>query len=84
MPGRAGTSTRGTPSSRALRSLFDVLPYYAGFTLVLWVLLLLGGDPGLIALSRAMGTISTSGISPVSGATSTSRRKRRTSTAMRF
>ncbi|WBU57222.1 potassium transporter TrkG [Paracoccus sediminicola] len=60
---------RGTPSSRALRSLFDVLPYYAGFTLVLWVLLLLGGDPGLIALSRAMGTISTSGISPVSGAT---------------
>ena len=31
------------------------------------MLLLLAGDPGLLALSRAMGTLSTSGISPVAG-----------------
>ncbi|SDD26828.1 trk system potassium uptake protein TrkH [Paracoccus isoporae] len=62
---------RGTPTSRALKVLGQVMPYYAGFTLLMWIILLLAGDPGLIALSRAMGTLSTSGISPVSGATGT-------------
>ena len=58
---------RATPSLRALRVLRDIGPVYAGLTVALWVLLLLAGDPGLIALVRAMGTISTSGISPVTG-----------------
>ena len=59
---------RATPSLRALRVLRDIAPIYAGLTITLWVLLLLAGDPGLIALTRAMGTLSTSGISPVTGA----------------
>ena len=59
---------RVTPTMQALRMLRLVGPYYAGLTLLLWVLLLLAGDPGLVALSRAMGTLSTSGISPVAGA----------------
>ncbi|WBU64533.1 potassium transporter TrkG [Paracoccus aerodenitrificans] len=57
-----------TPSARSISAFMQVGPYYAGLTLVLWVVLLLAGDPGLIALSRAMGTLSTSGISPVAGA----------------
>lgn len=56
---------RTTPSMQALRMMRLIGPYYAGLTLALWVLLLLAGDPGLIALTRAMGTLSTSGISPV-------------------
>ncbi|MFV0408176.1 MAG: potassium transporter TrkG [Paracoccus sp. (in: a-proteobacteria)] len=59
---------RPTPSARTLRTLRDVGPFYAGLTLLLWVLLLLAGDPGLVAICRAMGTLSTSGISPVAGA----------------
>ncbi|WBU53541.1 potassium transporter TrkG [Paracoccus sp. SCSIO 75233] len=58
---------RTTPSARAMRVLRDVGPYYAGLTLALWVILLLAGDPGLVALCRALGTLSTSGISPVAG-----------------
>lgn len=45
-----------------------VLPVYAGLTLLMWMLLLMLGEPGLLALTRAMGTLSTSGISPVDGA----------------
>ncbi len=59
---------RSTPTSDALKVAGQVAPWYAGLTLALWVLLLLAGDPGLVALSRALGTLSTSGISPVSGA----------------
>ena len=62
------TGRRLTPTMQALRMLRLIGPYYAGLTLLLWVLLLLAGDPGLVALSRAMGTLSTSGISPVAGA----------------
>ena len=58
---------RITPTTQALRMLRLVGPYYAGLTLLLWVILLLAGDPGLLALCRAMGTLSTSGISPVAG-----------------
>ena len=32
-----------------------------------WLLLLMLGESGLVALTRAMGTLSTSGISPVGG-----------------
>lgn len=38
-------------------------PLYAGLTLALWVLLLMAGDPALVALIHAMSTLSTSGIS---------------------
>lgn len=44
-----------------------VFPVYAGLTLLLWVGLLMFGEPGIVALTRAMGTLSTSGISPVNG-----------------
>ncbi|WP_435168533.1 potassium transporter TrkG [Falsirhodobacter sp. 1013] len=44
-----------------------IFPVYAGLTLVLWVLLLVSGEPGIYALSYAMGTLSTSGIAPGPG-----------------
>lgn len=55
------------PHYRLMRSAAVVFPLYAGLTLGLWLILLLLGDPGLIALCRSMGTLSTSGISPVLG-----------------
>ena len=55
------------PAQRVLRATQAVTPVYAALTLALWVLLLLAGDSALVALCRAMGTLSTSGISPVSG-----------------
>lgn len=42
-------------------------PIYVGLTAVLWLGLTLAGDPPFIALCHAMGTLSTSGISPVAG-----------------
>ncbi|SMO97065.1 potassium transporter TrkG [Paracoccus laeviglucosivorans] len=55
------------PVHRAIRSFRLVFPLYAGLTLLMWVLLLMLNEPGLVALTRAMGTLSTSGISPVNG-----------------
>ncbi|TBN41807.1 TrkH family potassium uptake protein [Paracoccus subflavus] len=55
------------PHYRLLRSVQLVFPVYAGLTLALWLVLLVLGDPGLVALCRAMGTLSTSGVSPVVG-----------------
>lgn len=60
------------PHYRLMRSAIAVFPVYAGLTLALWLILLMLGDPGLIALCRAMGTLSTSGISPVLGPPGTS------------
>ncbi len=57
------------PVNRMLRAGRAVLPLYLGVTLALWMVLLMLGDPSLLALMRAMGTVSTSGISPVSTAT---------------
>ncbi|MDO5642544.1 MAG: potassium transporter TrkG [Paracoccus sp. (in: a-proteobacteria)] len=56
-----------TPAMRLMPVLRDTLPFYLALTVTLWVALLLAGDPGLMALTRAMGTLSTSGISPVAG-----------------
>ncbi|SIQ78788.1 trk system potassium uptake protein TrkH [Paracoccus thiocyanatus] len=56
------------PVHRVMRAGRVVLPVYAGLTLLMWMLLLMLGEPGLLALTRAMGTLSTSGISPVDGA----------------
>jgi trk system potassium uptake protein TrkH len=44
-----------------------IFPVYGGLTLLLWVLLLMAGDSGLVALCHAMSTLSTSGISPGDG-----------------
>lgn len=55
------------PAYRVLRAAEAVAPLYTGLTLVMWVLLLLLGDSSLVALCRAMGTLATSGISPVIG-----------------
>lgn len=55
------------PAHRVMRAGKVVLPVYAGLTLLMWTLLLMLGEPGLVALTRAMGTLSTSGISPVDG-----------------
>lgn len=56
------------PVHRTLRVFQQVFPIYGGLTLAMWVILLLLGEDGLVALTRAMGTLSTSGISPINGA----------------
>ncbi|MBM3603838.1 MAG: TrkH family potassium uptake protein [Alphaproteobacteria bacterium] len=53
--------------ARLTRAALAVGPLYLTLTLALWVGLLLLGDPSFLALTRAMGTLSTSGISPVIG-----------------
>ncbi|EPX76045.1 TrkH family potassium uptake protein [Salipiger mucosus] len=55
------------PSQRLARSAAMLVPVYAGLTLALWIMLMVAGDPPLIALSHAMSTLATSGISPVGG-----------------
>ncbi|MCQ0970652.1 TrkH family potassium uptake protein [Paracoccus sp. TK19116] len=54
------------PVNRVIRAFQAVTPIYVGLTVALWVVLLLLGDSSLLALCRAMGTLATSGISPVS------------------
>ena len=73
--GAVGRSTYGTsqitriadPSERVTRYALAIFPVYGGLTLLLWALLLMAGDSGLIALCHAMSTLSTSGISPGAG-----------------
>ncbi len=55
------------PAERIIRYALAIFPVYGGLTLALWLLLLLAGDSGLIALCHAMSTLSTSGISPTGG-----------------
>jgi trk system potassium uptake protein len=59
------------PSQRAMQVSIRLFPVYAGLTLILWVALLVAGDSALIALCHAMGTLSTSGISPLVGLSGT-------------
>lgn len=71
-PGRgasgAGQTTRiADPSERIIRSTLQLLPAYSALTIALWGLLLMSGERGLVALSHAMATLSTSGISPAGG-----------------
>jgi trk system potassium uptake protein TrkH len=56
---------RGVPRSLAQAQI--VFPAYLAFTLVLWLGLLIAGEGATVGLIHAMGTISTSGISPVLG-----------------
>lgn len=55
------------PGHRMWRWGAEIAPIYAGLTIALWLALLVTGDSALVALCRAMGTLSTSGISPVAG-----------------
>ena len=55
------------PSERLSRYSLQIFPVYSGLTLLLWLGLLIVGEPGLTALTHAMGTLSTSGISAGQG-----------------
>jgi trk/ktr system potassium uptake protein len=54
-------------SERLRRFSMRLAPVYGGLTLVLWIGLIVAGDTPLVAVSHAMSTMSTSGISPVGG-----------------
>ena len=54
-------------SQRLSRYAAMLFPIYSALTLVLWILLLLAGDSSLVAVSHAMSTLASSGISPVGG-----------------
>lgn len=68
-PSQASLPIHGGPDTgqRLATAVGLVAPAYALLTLVLWVGLLLTGQSGLPALVHAMGTLSTSGISPMGG-----------------
>lgn len=55
------------PSSRLRRYTLRLLPVYLGLTGALWLALFILGDTPLVALSHAMSTLSTSGISATDG-----------------
>ncbi|WP_336245329.1 TrkH family potassium uptake protein [Maritimibacter dapengensis] len=54
-------------SARLRKYAARLFPLYTGLTGMLWLGLILVGDPPLVALCHAMSTLSTSGISPVGG-----------------
>ncbi|EEW25984.1 TrkH family potassium uptake protein [Rhodobacter ferrooxidans] len=66
-PGAAQFGHGADASHRIARQAMVLFPAYGGLTLVLWALLALAGETGLVALCHAMATLSTSGISPVAG-----------------
>ncbi|MGY6411845.1 MAG: potassium transporter TrkG [Alkalilacustris sp.] len=68
-PAFAASPIHGTADAaqRLWLSVRVLVPGYAVLTLALWVGLLLAGQTGLPAIAHAMGTLSTSGISPVGG-----------------
>ncbi|MEP5731853.1 MAG: potassium transporter TrkG [Sulfitobacter sp.] len=71
-PGRRDTGVANrmapmAPRGRLVRVFKVLFPIYAGLTLLLWLLLLAGGDTPLIALCHAMSVLATSGISPIGG-----------------
>jgi trk system potassium uptake protein TrkH len=63
----AQVSRVADPSERLARYAWQMLPIYAGLTLVLWIALLIAGDSALVAACHAMSTLSTSGITPTGG-----------------
>ncbi len=67
VPGRgtggAGQVARLADTAERLnRHALELLPVYSALTLALWLLLLMAGEDGLLALTHAMGTISASGV----------------------
>lgn len=63
--GQDGPARR--PNERILAHAARLFPVYAGATVVLWIGLVMAGEGAFVALCHAMGTLSTSGISPVGG-----------------
>lgn len=55
------------PNGRILTHAARLLPVYVLLTGALWVALVIAGEPALVAVSHAMSTLATSGISPVGG-----------------
>ena len=71
-PGRRDMSSgsqRGPINHRArlLRVTGALLPIYLSLTLLLWLLLLFGGEDPFVAINHAMSVMATSGISPIGG-----------------
>ena len=70
-PGRRdaikGRVDRADPRARLRRVCAVLMPLYLGLTLLLWLLLLIAGDNGFVALCHAMSVMATSGISPIGG-----------------
>jgi trk system potassium uptake protein TrkH len=58
---------RANSGKRLIRVSWQLMPIYAGLTLGMWILLVMGGDRPLVGLMHAMSTLATSGISPVGG-----------------
>jgi trk system potassium uptake protein TrkH len=67
MDARGDRAGQLDPRKRLLRISGVLVPIYAGLTLVLWILLLIGGDTPLVSLCHAMSVMATSGISPIGG-----------------
>ncbi|MDG1280814.1 MAG: potassium transporter TrkG [Pseudorhodobacter sp.] len=61
-PGLGQISKGADPSERLVRYTLSILPVYLGLTVALWMLLVISGDRGLVALVHAMSSLSTSGI----------------------
>ncbi len=57
----------GESSHRMRRFALRLAPIYAGLTLALWIILMAAGDAPFPAVSHAMSTLATSGISPSGG-----------------
>ena len=55
------------PRKRLVRAVSSLFPIYLGLTLLLWLLLIAGGENSLVALCHAMSVMATSGISPIGG-----------------
>lgn len=72
VPGRGVTGTTqitriAEPAQRYTRYALILFPAYSALTLALWISLLIAGEDSLLALTHAMGTLSTSGISAGEG-----------------
>lgn len=52
---------------RIRRYAATLFPVYATLTGILWLALIASGDPPLVAMTHAMSTLSTSGLSPLGG-----------------
>ncbi|MFV0335461.1 MAG: potassium transporter TrkG [Tropicimonas sp.] len=61
----AASGGAGDPRERLVRVTLQLLPVYAGLSVVLMLLLLAAGEAPVIAVTHAMSTLATSGISPV-------------------
>ncbi|MEO0401304.1 MAG: potassium transporter TrkG [Pseudomonadota bacterium] len=70
-PGRKASRDLGMTAPEVRKRIAKVgavlIPIYTALTVLLWILLAVGGDAGLTAICHAMSIMATSGISPVGG-----------------